>query len=57
MLLTFTGQQQAIKTNHLAAWSSVTGWDPESSYKPIGTATEAGAQLMINSAATLLGVL
>jgi hypothetical protein len=57
VLLTFTGQGQNVKANHLAEWSHVTIWDPESRYKPIGTVTEPDAQRMINSAATLLGVL
>jgi hypothetical protein len=57
ILLTFTGQQQRIKTDHLVEWSAVTVWDPESRYKPIGTVQEAEAERMINSAATLLGVL
>ena len=57
VLLTFTGQQQNVKTNHIVEWSAVAGWDPESRYKPIGTVGEPEAQLMINSAATLLGVL
>jgi HEPN domain-containing protein len=57
VLLTFTGQQQNVKTNHLVEWSHVTSWDPESRYKPIGTVAESKAQLMINSAATLLEVL
>lgn len=57
VLLTLTGQQQNIKTNHLAQWSAVEGWAPESRYKPIGTVAESEAQLMIDSAATLLEVL
>lgn len=57
VLLTFTGQQQDIKANHLVEWSAVSGWDPESRYKPIGTVSEPDAQLMIDSAVILLGVL
>lgn len=57
VLLTFTGQQHNVKTNYLAEWSAVANWDPESRYKPIGAVAEADAQLMINSATTLLGVL
>jgi hypothetical protein len=57
VLLTFTGQHKNIKTNHLAEWSAVAKWDPESRYKSIGTVAEPEAQLMIDSAATLLGVL
>ena len=57
VLLTFTGQQQNVKTNHLAEWSAVAGWDPESRYKPIGTTPEPEAQEMIDAAAKLLEVL
>jgi len=57
VLLTFTGQQQNVKTNHLVEWSAVAGWDPEVRYKAIGTVAEPEAKLMIDSAATLLGVL
>jgi hypothetical protein len=57
VLLTLTGQQQNIQTNHLEQWSAVAGWVPESRYKPIGTVAEPEAQLMIESAATLLEVL
>lgn len=57
VLLTLTGQLQNIRTNHLAQWSAVAGWNPESRYKPIGTVSESKAQLMIDSAATLLEVL
>ena len=57
ILLTLTGQQQNVKANHLDEWSKVAVWDPESRYKPIGTVAQSEAQLMINSAATLLGVL
>jgi HEPN domain-containing protein len=57
ILLTFTGQQQNVKTNHLDEWSKVAVWDPESRYKPTGTIAQPEAQLMIDSAVTLLGVL
>lgn len=57
ILLTFTAREQNIKTNFLAEWSEVAKWDPESRYSALGTVTQAQAQVMINSAKTLLGVL
>lgn len=57
VLLTFTGQQQNVKSNFLVEWFDVAAWDPESRYKAIGTVAEDEAQRMISSATTLLGVL
>lgn len=57
VLLSFTAQEQNVKTNFLAEWSAVSGWEPESRYKALGIVTEAEAQLMVDSASTLLGVL
>ena len=57
VLLTFTAQEQNVKTNFLAEWSAVSSWEPESRYKALGTVTHAEAQSMIDSAAALLEVL
>lgn len=57
VLLSLTGKEQEIKTQFLADWSVVVKWDPEVRYKPIGTAGERDANLMIESTKALLGVL
>ncbi len=54
VLLTFTAQEQNVKTNFVGEWSEVSKWEPESRYKALGTVTQAKAQSMIDSAATLL---
>ena len=54
VLLSLTGHQARIKTHHLTEWSVVAAWDPESRYRPIGSASRADAQLMIHSAEVLL---
>lgn len=57
ILLTFTAQEQTVKDYFLVEWSAVAKWDPESRYSALGTVTESEAELMINSATTLLEVL
>jgi hypothetical protein len=57
VLLSLSGVEQHIKTNFLAEWSAVAGWDPEARYKPIGSATLQSAKVMIDSAKILLRVL
>ena len=53
-LLRFTGRETTVKTTLLPEWSAVAAWNPESRYKPIGSATPADARLMLDSAAVLL---
>jgi hypothetical protein len=57
VLLRLTGLEENIKTNLLAEWSVLAEWDPEVRYKPIGNLTKEDAELMIESAKTLLRVL
>jgi hypothetical protein len=54
ILLKLAGVEQAIKTAHLADWSIVVIWDPEVRYRPIGTATRADAQNMIQATTNLI---
>ena len=56
-LLSLSGVERTIKSNHLADWSAVAIWDPEARYKPTGSATAQDAKLMIDSARVLLGAL
>ncbi len=55
VLLTFTGREPMVKKDHMAEWSEVSVWDPESRYKAIGTASKDKTTQMIHSADTLMG--
>ncbi len=57
LLLSLSGREVDIKGQYLAAWSGVAMWDSELRYRRVGQATQAEAQGIIESAATLLGVL
>ena len=57
VLLRVSGAEVKIKTKYLAEWSVVAMWDPDTRYRPIGTATAADATDMIKSAKILLGAL
>ncbi|UCC96727.1 MAG: HEPN domain-containing protein [Phycisphaerales bacterium] len=57
VLLRLSGSEHKVRTEHLAEWSAVAEWDPEIRYKPIGSATKKGAELMIESSKKLLSVL
>jgi HEPN domain-containing protein len=54
LLLRLAGREQMIKTTYLAEWSAVAQWNPGARYQPVGTATAADAQLMIQAAELLL---
>lgn len=54
VLLRLSGREASVKSNFLMEWSAVSVWNPESRYKPIGSANASDAQLMLNSAAVLL---
>lgn len=57
MLLKLSGREAVIRLKHLAKWSVVARWDPESRYNPIGTATRTAAEDMIEATRAFLGVL
>jgi len=57
VLLRLSGVESKIKSDVLAEWSAVAGWDPNVRYKPVGSASKQDAELMIESARTLLRVL
>lgn len=54
VLLRLTGREEAVKANYFVEWSAVAAWNPEARYKPIGSANESDATLMLESAALLL---
>jgi HEPN domain-containing protein len=57
VLLSLAGADDQVKTGYLAEWSAVATWDPEARYNPIGGASRADAELLIESARTLMGAL
>lgn len=57
VLLRLSGIEAKIKSAHLASWSVVSGWRPESRYNLVGTTTRAKAEEMIRETELLLGVL
>ena len=57
VLLSLSGAETLIKPKYLAEWSAVISWDPEARYNPIGSASESDAELMVESARTLLRAL
>lgn len=54
VLLSLAGIETLIKSQWLAEWSTVTAWDPEAWYMPVGSVTRETAELMIDSAKVLL---
>ena len=57
VLLSLSGQEQRIKTDHFSEWSAVASWDPEACYRSVGQADTVQVALMLVSAGTLLKVL
>jgi HEPN domain len=57
VLLRLSGVEEKVKTTFMTEWSEVAAWDPETRYKPIGSATRQAAALMIASARILLRAL
>ena len=57
VLLHLSGAEVKIKTRYLAEWSIVAMWEPETRYRPIGSATPDDATDMINAATAVLGAL
>jgi HEPN domain-containing protein len=57
VLFALSGVEDKIKTRHLADWSAVASWNPESRYNPIGSASRTDAELLIEGARELLKVL
>jgi HEPN domain len=57
VLLRLAGVEEKVKTTLMTEWSAVAAWDPETRYKPIGSATRQAAELMIASVRVLLRAL
>ena len=57
VLLRLSGVEERVKTTCMTEWSAVATWDPETRYKPIGSATRQAAALMIASSRVLLRAL
>lgn len=57
VLLSLSGMEAEIKSSYLADWSAVATWAPGVRYNPVGTADREDAELMIDAADSLLGVL
>jgi HEPN domain-containing protein len=58
VLLHLSGAEAKIKEpKYISAWSVVAMWEPETRYRPIGTANGADATDMIKAAKILLKVL
>lgn len=57
ILLSFTGIEVDIKTNYFAEWSAVNTWNPEDRYNANSIIGKDDANLMIESAKTLIAKL
>ena len=57
VLLSLSGVEDRIRTKYLIEWSAVANWDPEARYNPVGNTKKADAQLLVEAARRLLGVL
>jgi hypothetical protein len=57
ILLSLSGQEDRIKTEHLINWSSVATWDPEVRYRTLGESDPVDVAQMIIAAESLLEVL
>jgi hypothetical protein len=55
-LLHLSGIEKAVSTKYIAEWSVLKKWDPEKRYST-ALVVEKGADLMIKSTETLLGIL
>ncbi|MDO9213466.1 MAG: HEPN domain-containing protein [Methylococcales bacterium] len=60
VLLHLSGMEGEIKTNHMADWSNVSAWNPESRYKTNSLTSEleaTKATTMLNSVKRLITIL
>jgi HEPN domain-containing protein len=57
VLLRFSGVEARVKAKHLADWSVVLGWNPETRYQAIGRSTAKQAADMVTCVRRLLEVL
>jgi hypothetical protein len=57
VLLHLSGMEAKIKAGHLAEWSIVAAWDPNTRYRRIGSASRREAADMITATRVLLAAL
>ena len=57
ILLRFSGIEDIIRLNHLAAWSKIEQWDPEKRYEPVGQTAPGNAHDFISATGQLLAIL
>ena len=57
MLLRLAGRDAKIRASYSADWSVVARWDPETRYRPVGSANLSAADAMVGSRDRLLRVL
>lgn len=57
VLLHLSGVEAKFKTQYLAKWSVVAMWEPDTRYRPIGTASFQDAADMISSAKVIVAAL
>ena len=57
VLLHLNGVETKIRPALLREWSAVAEWDPESRYRPPGSASKIDAEFMIQSVKVILGAL
>src|SRR6476469_6282887 len=51
ILLLLSGRHQQVRSKHATDWAVVVKWDPETRYRPIGSATAQQTQDMIDAVA------
>jgi HEPN domain-containing protein len=56
-LLSMTGREKKLRAIYMTEWSTVTEWDPETRYRPVGSADRRDAARMIDSVERLLTAL
>jgi HEPN domain-containing protein len=56
-LLRLAGREDKVRIRHLADWSVVVNWNPESRYEPPGTATRVSALSMIGATRRLMSAI
>jgi len=57
ILLRLSGQEMVVRQNHIADWSIVVEWDPESRYEPAGAVNPIDSSEMIRATKVILAVL
>lgn len=56
-LLALSAYESKVKPKYLAEWSTVTQWEPEARYKPVGSVSQTEAAAMVQATDSLLKLL